>query len=714
VPETNSDELKLTSSEREMFDRLRIPPEVLGLAQVEHVTDQQAREKGIRFGGDCSGTLFPYFVGGVYRTCRVRRQNPEHDAGGKIQNKYISAFGDRRHLYLPPDYQSLLDDPTVPLCFVESEKATLAIVSWSMRTGRKVLALGTGGCNGWRGKNGIEMTANGDRVETTGPLPEVAWAKDGRVCGILFDSNTRTNPKVRSARKALQTQLTQQGARVMLIDLPAVEGCNGPDDYLAVAGDTAFADLLDGKAPAPSPGDLTIQPLNDYGNGQRLIAVHGQNVRYCPPFKKWLIWDGRRWKLDEANQIRERAHKVMLDFVAQAIQSGDKTLVRFASQCLNSHHLTAALREAEPYLAVLPEALDQHPSYLNFLNAIVDLRTGELLDHEREYLITKLVHYMYDQQAQCPRFLEFLQRCVGSDLVPFLRKCLGYSLTGITSEKMAFLCLGPTSTGKTTLLVLYRHLVEEYATVILMDALMQKTEDNNSRSDLADLFGARLAVTSETEENTRVREGKLKRITAGQGKIKAVRKFENPFEFPETHKIWIDANHKPLVHGTDDSIWNRLVPIPFDQRLLPCEIDRTLPDKLRDEATGILAWTVEGARQWFADGLVIPQKVDEARNAWRTEMDRIGAFRKECCLEGFEDDDAHKPYQVKARQLYTAYREWTEKAGEHPMTETRFGLRLSEAGIKKQKCKKGMIYFGIALVDWAQPTKTAQRHLSED
>src|SRR6202008_1061 len=96
-----------------------------------------------------------------YRTARVRRDHPEHDAEGKVQNKYVSAFGDRRHLYLPPDYQQLLADPRIPLLFVESEKAVLAITGWSRRTGRQILPLGTGGCWGWRDQVGIRTTANG-------------------------------------------------------------------------------------------------------------------------------------------------------------------------------------------------------------------------------------------------------------------------------------------------------------------------------------------------------------------------------------------------------------------------------------------------------------------------------------------------------------------------------------------------------------------------
>ena len=44
---------------------------------------------------------------------------------------------------------------------------------------------------------------------------------------------------------------------------------------------------------------LLTQLYNDTGNADRLIAMSGQELRYCPPFRKWLVWDGRRWAVDE-------------------------------------------------------------------------------------------------------------------------------------------------------------------------------------------------------------------------------------------------------------------------------------------------------------------------------------------------------------------------------------------------------------------------------
>jgi putative DNA primase/helicase len=90
------------------------------------------------------------------------------------------------------------------------------------------------------------------------------------------------------------------------------------------------------------------------------------------------------------------------------------------------------------------------------------------------------------------------------------------------------------------------------------------------------------------------------------GTIKAVRKYENPITFNETHKLWIDANHLPVISGSENAIWNRLHAIPFTVIIPPCEIDREMPDKLLAEAEGILAWCVTGAQRWHCEGLGKP------------------------------------------------------------------------------------------------------------
>src|SRR5829696_2698752 len=40
--------------------------------------------------------------------------------------------------------------------------------------------------------------------------------------------------------------------------------------------------------------------LTDLGNAERFVAQHGEDARYCFPWRKWLVRTGARWERDEA------------------------------------------------------------------------------------------------------------------------------------------------------------------------------------------------------------------------------------------------------------------------------------------------------------------------------------------------------------------------------------------------------------------------------
>jgi putative DNA primase/helicase len=194
-------------------------------------------------------------------------------------------------------------------------------------------------------------------------------------------------------------------------------------------------------------------------------------------------------------------------------------------------------------------------------------------------------------------------------------------------------------------------------------------------SDLSDLRGRRFVQTSETEKGQRLAEGKLKRISQGIGKIKACRKYENPIEFTETHKLWLDANHKPRVKGNDGATWNRLYPIPFTVQVPKEEQDKSLPDKLMAEAEGILAWAVAGAVRWNQEGLGKPEEIEAANREWRNDEDTQGKFIAECLQSGESDTESGWVYKI--------YRWWCEKNGERFDTETGFGRGMTERGFER-------------------------------
>lgn len=564
-------------------------------------------------------------------------------------------------------------------------------------------------------------------VTTCSPDGEGKWCAEytkpliGKRIRIVVDRDD----KGETHGKVVSEALARHAPEVKIIRLPGVPPKGDLWDWIE-AGGTAeqLRALADGAKPVewepnPPQGSTLVENLpqvaerkfpllefmrNDTGNASRLILKFGDRLRYCPAMRKWLCWDGRRWAVDDKGVARRLAKQAMLDYLAEATEAEDKDHMAFAYHSLDARRIANLLTMAECELVVTPAELDTHPFLINFLNGTVDLRTGQLTPHNPAHFITKLVHHNYNPRAACPLFLSVIARMMGNHpdasepeldraerMVNYLQRALGYSLTGTTEEKAVFVPFGTGNNGKTTLLSTFLLLLEEYSVLLQVDTLMARQESNNTQADLADLRGARFVMTSETEEGQRLSQGKLKRITQGMGKIKATRKYENPIEFPETHKLWMDTNAKPMIRAADDqATFNRLHPIPFTVTIPPEEIDKSLPRKLLAEAEGILAWAVEGAKLWWRDGLGKPPEVVAANDDWRAENDQLGRFIEECCVVAGS-------FSGKARQLYECYRTWAEGAGENAITETLFGRRLKDRGFAKEHRRYGTVYAGIAL-----------------
>ena len=184
-------------------------------------------------------------------------------------------------------------------------------------------------------------------------------------------------------------------------------------------------------------------------------------------------------------------------------------------------------------------------------------------------------------------------------------------------------------------------------------------------------------------------ESMVKELTGGD-RIRARRMREDFWEFSATHKIWLAANHKPVVRGTDHGMWRRIKLIPFSVTIPDHEQDKELPDKLLGELPGILNWAMLGCLEWQQDGLDESQAVILATGGYRADMDVVGGFVDECCVEG--------EYEAGAAELYRAYVEWCQENGERAIDKRRFGERLSERGIGRRKGTKGKrLRSGIAL-----------------
>src|SRR5207249_4861041 len=93
------------------------------------------------------------------------------------------------------------------------------------------------------------------------------------------------------------------------------------------------------------------------------------------------------------------------------------------------------------------------------------------------------------------------------------------------------------------------------------------------------------------------------------------------FEFQPTWKIFLAANHRPTVRGTDHAVWRRIKLVPFEVTIPKDEQDKHLLTKLRAEWPGILAWAIRGCLDWQREGLGEPDEVRAATAAYRAQQD---------------------------------------------------------------------------------------------
>jgi putative DNA primase/helicase len=428
----------------------------------------------------------------------------------------------------------------------------------------------------------------------------------------------------------------------------------------------------------------------DVANARRFIQLHGDDVRYCHPWKKWLVWDGQRWKLDDDGGIIRLGKSVPDAVWREALASGDDRARRYAAATASDAKIRAMLSLAAAEVPIQPNDMDANPWLLNCPNGTVDLRTGKLREHRREDSLTQLCPTAFNPEAESYAWDRFLEDVFDGDgeLIEFVQRLFGYILTGDVREQVLPIFWGSGANGKSTLLNSFMHAVgPDYSMQAVPDLLMQKRSDGHP-TERADLFRKRFVSAVETEQNRKLAESMVKMLTGGE-RIRVRRMREDFWEFEPTHKIVLCTNHRPEVKGQDNAIWRRLRLVPFTVRFEGDRQDKTLPEKLAVEAEGILAWAVRGCVEWLRDGLGEPAAVSVATKEYRSEQDVLGRFVNDCCLTG-------DPFVVKFSLLYAAIERWCDDVGDETPKKRTVGQFLKERGYQ-EKHSNGRWYVGITL-----------------
>ena len=455
-------------------------------------------------------------------------------------------------------------------------------------------------------------------------------------------------------------------------------------------------------------GNFACVPYHktDLGNGKRLVDMFRASIRYCYPWKAWLVWNGKHWDVDKSGKLQRYARKVIDSIYEDAGIEEDleerKRLLLFAikSESTSSFNNMIELACSEEGISILPETFDTDPWLFNVQNGTLDLRTGLLRPHAQNEFITKISPVTFDPAAECLEWKRFLNSIFNNNqnIIEYIQRKSGYILTGVTREEDLDILYGIGGNGKSKLTGALIYLMGDYHTKANIETI-QATKQQSSgcaSSDVACLKGARLVTVSEPEKGTHLNESRVKDLT-GRDPIKARQLYQEPFEFMPEFKLWLYTNFKPIIRGQDRGIWRRIKLIPFEVCIPDEQQDKNLDIKLQAEAAGILNWCLEGCLKWQKDGLKVPDEILQATAEYKDEMDVFGEFFKDCCV-------LEKGAVEYSLPLHTVYKVWCGIQDYNPYSLKKFISNLEERGYKRlPKNMKGVSFLGLKL----------QRHISD-
>lgn len=428
--------------------------------------------------------------------------------------------------------------------------------------------------------------------------------------------------------------------------------------------------------------------LDDLGNAQRMHDMYEDILRYCYDFKSWYIYDNVRWVEDKTENVSIMANDMLksmeIGLLNEAIKETDpkksedmvKAYKKHIKNSRSNKGKNNFLKETMPLLPITSSELDSHIELINAPNGTYNVKTGQLLPHNKDDYITQVTNVPIVEGSKCPMWEKFINQIFlgNKELIKYVQKAVGYSLTGFTKEQCMFILFGDGNNGKGVFVSIIDYIVNDYSKHIQAETISQIRKGSDASPDLMSIKDSRFVFVNESNEEVAFNEALIKQLT-GEDKVTGRRLYCPNISFFPHFKIWMSTNYKPKIKGTDNGIWRRLKIIPFELNLQGDEVDTELKNKLKDEAQGILWWCIEGLKLYLKEGLIEPDIVKNSVKEFRDDSNVLKHFITDCVIE-------KKGSKVRARELYNRYVNWCKENNETAKNSTRFGIDMKKYATK--------------------------------
>ena len=488
------------------------------------------------------------------------------------------------------------------------------------------------------------------------------------------------------------------------------------EDFFPINAATTSTELLD-----------EWMEFTDIQNSEQFVNDNWEFVRanWSKQRTTWYVWDGARWKEDAAGAVLELAKKTakrqldnsLLEYVKAmtspntGAQAAALKKCKAAKECCSDFRLKSLLNlaAAGTRLSVSMTDLDGQPNLINFKNGTLDLETLVSRPHRKEDLLTQLIPIDYDPNAKCPLWELHISRLFRSKpyLEGYIQRVVGYLYCGRNPQQVFFICHGVPGGGKTTFGLVLKAMFGEYFKTCPQGLFLlghHKQNPNAASPAQADLYGSRLVISEELDEDEML-DCSLVKVVTGSGGVKARPLYKPMFEYMPDSKLMFLTNYPPRVTDFSGALEDRLRIINLDERLRGTSEDvKDYHNVLLTELPGIVAWAIRGLAQVKANGLQDPEEVKLATKTFMLDENIVLEWSK-------ERTEATTGTPLHIRVAHADFLQWARQRGEDtkPMTQRWFGLRMTHAEHKGKSINGVRVYENLRLRLLSDPGATVVR-----
>ena len=312
--------------------------------------------------------------------------------------------------------------------------------------------------------------------------------------------------------------------------------------------------------------------------------------------------------------------------------------------------------KSEPTIQISDDDINVDKNFINCLNGVIDVETGEIIKHDKKYLFTYCIRARYinnEEDIKVDNFNEFINTSLenNQEKKKLLLEMMGYLISNYSDIKRAIVFLGKPHSGKSLLTKIISKLMgEKYISNIPLHKL-------GDRFSIAEFSNHRLNINAEMSSSKLCNLDIFKAITGGDY-ITGEYKGQSPFSFRCRIKLLFAGNYMPDLKDLEvgDAFTDRLAILLFNVTTPEDKRNYNLENLLIQEIDSIFTLAVRELRNLVNRNFEFTKVEDsqEFIKFYKNEQNHLQEFIEEKCILG-ED------YKVHTINIYSEYTKFCEE-----------------------------------------------------